>query len=128
MIALIAGMGDNRSPSMRRKERRKSVIEHLDLYRKSLHETAEFRAAVLKHNEKSTTMDTSELQNLIQKFGRIGLAAVSKSKDLFHRTSSGSSRYHALVPSEEELIWILSASSRLKRNRMIVCDLQFALV
>ena len=125
MIALIAGM-DNRGFSMRHKDRRKSLVEHLERYRRSLTETVDFKANVLSPTERSKSMDMSELQGLIQKFGRAAL--VSQGRGDICRAASGSSRYHAIVPSEEELMWILSVSSRLKKNVMIACEKQFALV
>ena len=129
MIALIAGMGDSRGLITRQKERRKELMEYLFNFRKSLDESPEFKQELLQHGDRADHgLDCRELRELIQKYGQIPASfSRSKSADGAVRSPSNS-RYRAMSPSEDELAFILSAASRLKRNEIVPCHIRFSLV
>ena len=108
-------------------ERRKTALEDRDNFWKDLEERLHFRDLMASFDaDKSGDLDATELRSLIQKYGQgVYLDLNGNQLDIMH---SGGGRHYPSSPTDDEISWILAASSKVKKNRIVASELKFSLV
>ena len=109
------------------RDRRQTAREDRDNFWRSLEEQAHFRDMMVAFDaDRSGDLDANELRNLIQKYGQgIYVDADGNQLDFMH---SGAGKHQPSSPTDEEIAWILAASAKVKKNRIVASELKFALV
>ncbi len=108
-------------------DRRQTALHDRDTFWKDLEEQLHFRDLMVSFDaDKSGDLDATELRNLIQKYGQgVYLDSNGRQLDIMH---TGGGQHYPSSPTDDEITWILAASAKVKKNRIVASELKFSLV